>query len=178
MINSFKEYWQSYGRLNAIISSAYFWIAVVITMISYTTWLKSDWEEQFIGVFPSLLGFTLAGYAVWLTLGDKQLRTILVKKVNENNISAFMTINASFIHFIVLQVLAFIGLFILNTNSMSHLVHFIHLESCDLFFNIYKSLATTFNCFVFFLSIYSILSMLAAIFGLFNIAKAIDKLQK
>lgn len=178
MFNSFKEYWTSYGKFSAIIKSAYFWIAIFITVISYQTWLTNDWEKTYISVFPSLLGFTLAGYAVWLTLGDQQLKQILISKKNKDNISTFMIINASFIHFIVLQVLAFIGIFILDTNSFSHLVKFTNLDSCELLFSIYKFLANLFNCFVFFLSIYSILSMLAAIFGLFNIAKAMDKLQK
>lgn len=178
MLNSFKEYWTSYGKFSAVITSAYFWIAIFLTIISYRTWLTAEWEDKFLGVFPSLLGFTLAGYAVWLTLGDQQLKKILINKVNEDNISTFMIINASFIHFIILQVLAFIGIFILDTNSLSHLVGFINLDSCKFLFSIYKFLANLFNCIVFFLSIYSILSMLAAIFGLFNIAKAMDKLNK
>lgn len=177
MVNSFKEYWTCYGGYKSVIKSAYFWIAVIFSIISYQTWMTTGWENKFIGVFPSLLGFTLAGYAVWLTLGDQQLKSILSKKKNENNISLFMVINASFIHFIILQILAFIGILFLDTNSINHFSDFSNLNKCTIYQNIFKYLSHILNCFVFFLSIYSILSMLAAVFGLFNIAKAMDKLQ-
>ncbi|MDY6482769.1 hypothetical protein SKM54_09990 [Acinetobacter faecalis] len=176
MLNDFHDYWKCYGGSNAVIKSSYFWIAVLITAISYNTWLSSGWYTLFLGTFPSLLGFSLSGYAIWLTLGDKKLKEILIKK-KVNHVSAFLVINASFIHFIILQVLAFIGLFTLHTNSIAHLVKIINLKSCNLLYNLYLFGVTTFNLFIFFLCIYSILSMLAAIFGLFNIAKAMDKLQ-
>ncbi|WP_338560149.1 hypothetical protein [Acinetobacter sp. KS-LM10] len=136
MLNSFRDYWTSYGGFKAIFQSSYFWIALFITAISFTTWLKNDWHTIFIGVFPSLLGFSLAGYAIWLTLGDQRLKEILIKK-KVNNISAFLAINASFVHFIILQVLAFIGLFVLHTNSINTLVDIINLSSCKLFYNVY-----------------------------------------
>lgn len=49
----------------------------------------------------------------------------------------------------------------------------------DCFLSYERDLLSThvFNLIVFFLCIYSILAMLAAIFGLFNIAKAMDKIQ-
>ncbi|WP_288396517.1 hypothetical protein [uncultured Acinetobacter sp.] len=176
MFKSLKDYWKIYGGFKAIIKSDYFWIAVFFTLISYSTWLTPDWQSKFLGVIPSLLGFSLAGYAVWLTMGDQNLKKILSKKIINNNQSLFMIINASFIHFIVMQIFAFIGIIFLETNSIKMFINN-NIITCKILEKVFLFIEQTFNCIIFFLNIYSILVMFAAIFGLFSIAKAMDRIE-
>lgn len=56
-------------------------------------------------VLPSVLGFALGGYAILLAVGDERFRSILSGPDAEGNTSPFLTVNASFVHFIVLQVI-------------------------------------------------------------------------
>ncbi|PTV45890.1 hypothetical protein DBL02_05705 [Acinetobacter oleivorans] len=177
MFKSLKEYWEIYGGFKAVLKSDYFWIAIFFTIISYSTWLTPSWQNKFLGVIPSLLGFSLAGYAVWLTLGDQNLKKILSKKITSNNQSVFMVINASFIHFIVMQVFAFIGIIFLETNSIKIFLNNNIVITCKILEKTFRFTEQAFNGFIFFLSIYSILVMFAAIFGLFTIAKAMDRIE-
>jgi len=54
-----------------------------------------------------VLGFSLAGYAIWLALGDERFRS-LISETEEGKPSPFMQVNAAFVHFMLLQVLSLI----------------------------------------------------------------------
>lgn len=177
MWRSLNKYWEYYGGIKAVLVSGYFWVSFFITVISYKFWLEPTWHDKFLGIFPSLLGFSLAGYAVWLTLGDPTLKKILSKKKQNGDPSTFLVINASFIHFIIMQLFAFIGLFFLETNSLLSIIDQLSPGLNNCMNAAINYIGKVFNCFIFFLCIYSIFSMLAAVFGLFAIAQAMDKLQ-
>lgn len=108
--NSLKLYWSAYGGLRALFSSPYLHIALLLTCAFWPLWTDGcdSWHEATLSVLPNLLGFTLGGYAILLAFGDDRFRQIIAGEEGEGKASPFMVVNASFIHFIILQALALI----------------------------------------------------------------------
>jgi hypothetical protein len=72
--------------------------------------LTEPWWETSLSVLPNVLGFTLAGFTIWLGFGDEGFRRRLSaspKAVGQP--SAFMGVSASFVHFVVVQISALLA---------------------------------------------------------------------
>lgn len=180
-------YWEAYGGWPALFTSKYFWCSIVLTPLCYTFW--SDDSESFVAMalsaLPNLLGFALGGYAVWLALGDQKLKKLLSEydensDISIDNPSDFMIVNATFVHFIILQIISLMYMIILKANSFAQIfvlfTNNVSMNECMMSF--LKSLPTLAYGFGFFLFVYSILSMLAATFAVFKIAKWSDDLNR
>jgi len=107
----FACFWQAYGGWRALIKSPYLHLAVLVTGITYKFWSQPLWWEQVISVIPSLLGFTLGGFAIFIGLGDGKFRALLAKpdKDNSNEPDLYIELCSSFVHFILIQVLSLIA---------------------------------------------------------------------
>ena len=177
--NSFKMYWEAYGGYHAFWASYYCLISLVITLLCAHTWLNNEkWVDIPLSTLPSLLGFTLAGYSIWLSVGNEKLKILLAKKKSEEEYSSFMKINASFIHFIILQILALICAIILKFNSVSFIIYRseIYISFYLDFYLLIDYITYSFKAISFFIYIYSIMTMLAAVLGIFRIAYWTDQL--
>lgn len=112
----FKTYWRAYGGLKALAGSFYLLAAFVLLGLTYNTWWTpvpngSDWSawwDQSIEVLPSLLGFTLGGFAIFIGFGDEKFRKLLAQREKGEKLpdNAYVQLCATFVHFIVVQVLA------------------------------------------------------------------------
>ena len=118
----FKRYWMAYGGSNALFKSPYLYSAIFISGISFSLWTKSGWWDLPISILPNLIGFTLGGYAVWLSFGDIKFRSWLCKS-RGNTASIFMKVNASFVHFIVIQVLSLLYAIIAKSLPVFHIAY-------------------------------------------------------
>lgn len=101
---SFRGYWQVYGGLGSLLRSSYFWISVVITILTQPYWAKvtngePDWVGLTIDVVPSLLGFSLGGMAIMLSFSTGRFLEAIRQKGRDD--SFFMKVIASFFHFIL-----------------------------------------------------------------------------
>ena len=99
----FKDYWTAYGGWRALFHSGYFHLAIILTVCLSPRWLSVDWPDDVIDVIPSVLGFSLGGYAMLLAFGDRSFLRMLSEPVEPNKASYFVELNASFVHFIILQ---------------------------------------------------------------------------
>ncbi|HGH8119852.1 TPA: hypothetical protein ACJOG3_003647, partial [Vibrio cholerae] len=102
----FSRYWVAYGGFKSILGSPYMHMSFFITLISSGIWLSPNWFEMPITVLPSIIGFSLGGYAIWLALGDDKFRASISGKTKTGQESPFIIVNATFVHFIVLQIIA------------------------------------------------------------------------
>jgi len=106
-----KAYLAHYGGLSEVFSSSLFWISVLLTAALAPIWLLPDWWDLPIGILPNLLGFTLGGYAIFLSFGDKSFFKVLAGHDSKGK-ALFLSINATFVHFVTLQFLAlFLSMF-------------------------------------------------------------------
>ncbi len=101
-----SEYWSAYGGLHAIVTSAYFWTSVGLCVFSFRAWHAEPWWDLVIQILPNLLGFSLGGYAILLSFGDEKFRAAASEKDGSDVPSPYLQISASFLHFILIQIIA------------------------------------------------------------------------
>lgn len=105
--NVISHYWTIYGGFPAFIKSPYLHTSIVIAFMVPLS-KTEDWYDVPLDVLPSVLGFSLAGYAMFLAFGDEAFRRLWAGKHSDGKESPFMGMNARFLHFIVVQILAII----------------------------------------------------------------------
>lgn len=87
--------------------SPYFHASVVLLVLTHHTWLKSEWWQDVLAALPNLLGFSLAGFAIFIGFGDERFRAILAEpEENAQQPTIYVSLCSTFVHFIVVQILA------------------------------------------------------------------------
>ena len=103
-------YWKAYGGIKELCTSFYFHVAIVfgivVSVVNRFAQSPWDWQDTVITTLPSILGFSVGGYAILVGFGDATFRSILCRKMEEESISLYMRVNASLLHFILVQSLA------------------------------------------------------------------------
>lgn len=104
----YRQYWRAYGGRQALLRSPYLRVALVVLVLTVPFWARGEWWEQVIAVIPSLLGFTLGGFAMFLGFGDEKFRALLAEPDEDDPDapSLFVGLCATFVHFILVQGLA------------------------------------------------------------------------
>ena len=105
----YRNYWKSYGGAGAVISSPYFVFALFVSVACAGLWTGENWWDLPVSVLPNLIGFTLAGYAILLAFGDRRFLQILANAQeagDDGSRSGFMQVSATFMHFLLVQILA------------------------------------------------------------------------
>ncbi|MDX6751949.1 hypothetical protein SH611_19250 [Geminicoccaceae bacterium 1502E] len=106
VVKAFGRYWSVYGGLSALLLSPYFHLSVLLNSLMYNAWTSSDWFELPLRILPSLLGFTLGGYAVFLAIGDRRFHAFLAAEAVIGRVSPFLQISATYAHFVIMQTVA------------------------------------------------------------------------
>jgi phage FluMu protein Com len=75
----YGKYWIAYGGWQAMKRSPYLHAAIVLLVLTTPFWVCRAWWEQVISVIPSLLGFTLGGFAMFLGFGNKKFLALLAE---------------------------------------------------------------------------------------------------
>lgn len=167
----FFRYWSSYGRFNALIRSPYLWISVIITLLLFPLWSNPNWWDDVLSILPNLLGFSLGGYAMWLAIGDDSFRQVITGKDHSGETSPYMDVNAAFVHFILLQVLALVlALFAKAWWNSDILI--------QIFGNVVlKYGGLIYYFFGFFIFIYALMSAVAATLALLQVSSWYDEMR-
>lgn len=158
----FMRYWNAYGGFLALVKSPYLHVSVVLLIITSHYWLFSDWWEQPLSIVPNMLGFSLGGLAVFVGFSEKEFQAILATTKNDDKASVFLGVCSTYIHFIIVQILALVAAIIAKAVSFpfhwpSGLASFV-------------SWATAlFGGAGYLLFLYAIASMLAAAMSLFRV---------
>jgi hypothetical protein len=103
--NVISHYWRIYGGFSAFIKSPYLHVSFVFSFLVPLS-KTEDWYDVPLDVIPSILGFSLAGYAMFLAFGDEAFRRLLAGTYPDGKESPFMGTNSIFLHFIVVQIVA------------------------------------------------------------------------
>jgi len=70
------RYWVVYGGWPALIWSPYFHLSLVLLVITASQWINPLWWDSVLSIVPNLLGFTLGGFAIFLSFGDDRFKAI------------------------------------------------------------------------------------------------------
>jgi hypothetical protein len=98
-----RRYFSDYGGWTSLIKSPFLHIGLVISAISYSVWISSVWIDNVYAVIPGLLGFSLGTYALLFSLMSGRIKLALKAIKNSRECSYLDEINATFLHFILVQ---------------------------------------------------------------------------
>ncbi|WP_134055736.1 hypothetical protein [Rheinheimera aquimaris] len=163
----YSRYWQAYGGSKALLKSGYLWSALAISAVLYPLWSTPGWWELVLSIIPNLLGFSLGGFALWLAIGDDGFRKVITDKAAEQ-CSAYASINASFVHFILVQAMAVVAALLAKgyNFALPADVWVIKYHA-----NIFYTICAAGSYLGFSLFVYALFSALAATMGLFRITQ-------
>jgi len=114
-----KRYLRDYGGMSAVVSSPLFVVSLFIAGIDYDTWLHAKWVELSQSLIPSLLGFSLGTYAILFSLMTGRLKKALQTMQVSPGVSYLAMVNATFFHFIFVQILALVWAFLYAGTAMA-----------------------------------------------------------
>lgn len=104
------RYFVAYGGWNSVFSSRYFFLALAMVSLGSGYFLRAKWWDLVTSVVPGLVGFAIAGVAIFISLGSDALRGIIAGKTpGSQEPSPFISFMAMFTHFIVVQLLALVA---------------------------------------------------------------------
>lgn len=104
----FMDYWRSYGGTGALLRSPYLHLAVFLLLPTFAIWSQPGWWDMVISVIPSMLGFTLGGFAIFLGFGDEKFKAFLAERETPQQPSLYLGLCASFFHFIFIEFIALV----------------------------------------------------------------------
>lgn len=156
--------WRLSGGWQGNLKSLEFRVAALVWLISAHSWIRPLWWEVVLDVLPTVLGFTLSGFAIFLGFGSEKFKRFLSmdKKPDE---SLYMSVSAAFIVFVGFQTLAL--LFALSAKGL----YFPTPQALIPFLLIIKYGSYVCGAVGYFLFIYSISLSLRAALRIFRIAR-------
>lgn len=108
LAQSLRRYWADYGGWRAFFASPLVHLSVFISAFSYDAWASPKWVDLPLALLPNLLGFSLGAYALIFSLANERLLAALNAATDELGRTLLRIINATFLHFILVQSLAII----------------------------------------------------------------------
>lgn len=105
-VKPFATYWESYGGWQAVLRSRYLRWSLAFAIVLVPAWWQAKWWAVTLQVLPNIVGFSIAGFAIWLAFGDEQFKSLLAEKDHDREVSDYMEISATFAHFVLVQILA------------------------------------------------------------------------
>ena len=94
--------WRLTGGWKAFLRSSDLWISLFVWAVSWHAWTRKDWWIDVIATNPSLLGFTLAGFAIFLGFGSEDFKKLIAERQEER--SQYLSVSAAFLYFVMVQV--------------------------------------------------------------------------
>lgn len=102
-LTSISEVFRDYGGFIKFIKSKYLWAAALLLVPTYSSWSKPGWWDVVLTVTPSLLGFTIGGFALILAFGDEKFRSLVARAGKDEGVGVLEELIATFLIFIVVQ---------------------------------------------------------------------------
>lgn len=116
LIRPFVRYWKAYGGWAALRVSPYLWASILFSVASFGLWTNEGWWATVQSVVPSLMGFTLAGFAIFIGLGNDEFRRFIAARDQDSEEpSPYMCASAAFVHFALVQAFALLFSLILGS---------------------------------------------------------------
>ncbi|MDD2466143.1 MAG: hypothetical protein PHI97_19255 [Desulfobulbus sp.] len=104
----FRRYWRVYGGFKSLVYSPYLHLSILLFLLTWPFWdFEKDgaWFDFVLAITPSMLGFTLGGYAILLAFGNEAFQKAISGDDHDGS-SPFITIIAAFTNFLILQIIA------------------------------------------------------------------------
>lgn len=106
------------GGFYFIVGTPYVYVAVALTYVLLDRSYTSDWASLALSIFPSLIGFSLATFAIVLALFGSDNLAKLAAKRNGQKVSPLAKLTALIVHAALIQISALISAFGLKQNGI------------------------------------------------------------
>lgn len=105
------RYWRGYGGISSLVRSPYLGLSLIAGGICWAFAPGDlDWFEAALAILPSMLGFSIAGFAILLVFSSDRFLRIIAEGGRDD--SLYMKAGVTFVHFIFVQCLAiFLSIF-------------------------------------------------------------------
>lgn len=172
VVEIFLRYWRAYGGLSAIARSPYFHASLVLLALTYHTWSEPQWWQDVTSALPNLLGFSLAGFAIFIGFGDERFRALLAEpEENPTRPTIYVSLCATFVHFIIVQILALIYALVAKS-------WWFYATWMDPVRQLIPGMNLIVGCIGYALFLYALMSVLAATMHVFRIASMYESYQR
>lgn len=166
---AFTRYWADYGGWRDLLASPLLHFSSLIAATSYSAWLDPKWSELPLALLPNLLGFSLGAYALIFSLADANLLAALNAPTPNGSPTNLRMINATFLHFILVQTFAIIFALCNRSTLAVDLIAQTGLSPCSKI-TLSKLLIYTAGAFGYFLTIYAVVLLIGAALAAYRLA--------
>ncbi|WP_368648603.1 hypothetical protein ABRZ03_02230 [Castellaniella ginsengisoli] len=97
--------WKNAGGISGICRSIEFLLSCIAWILTAPAWVGYGWWDEVLAVLPTLLGFTLSGFAIFLGFGSEDFKRFLANSKNPDE-SLYMSVGSAFLLFVTCQTLA------------------------------------------------------------------------
>jgi len=167
------RYFRAYGGWGAVFGSPLFVFSVLVTALSYSRWLKGHWASGSVSLLPSLLGFSLGTYAILFSLITARVKGAMRAIKDDRRVSALEQVNATFFHFIFVQVLALLWALASQGTALSDLAQWLS-PRWPPAFTVFEVARIGGAAIGFLLLIYSVTLMIGAALAIYRLALIVD----
>ena len=108
-LSKVSEVIHDYGGWGNFVKSKYLWAALLLLVPTSSLWTRPQWWDVVLDVTPSMLGFTIGGFALILAFGDEKFRALVARAGQESGASVLEELIATFLIFISVQALGLIA---------------------------------------------------------------------
>jgi len=152
------RYWDVYGGWWALVCSPYLHLSIVVTAALWPLWWEKDWWDKVLDIQPSMLGFTLGGFALMLAGATDKFGMFLARarvRHEKPDSTPLAKMAVAFVHFILMQMVSLLLALVSMAASRVQPHDSLIFLSSDCF-------QRCFWCACFFIFIYALLCSLAA----------------
>lgn len=166
---SVGRYWKDYGGWKDFFGSPLLHLSVVISGASYRAWLKPDWVDLPLSLLPNLLGFSLGAYALIFSLANERLLGALSAQPKHGGPTLLRVINATFLHFILIQTAAIIFALSQKSTLLVDLVGILNIER-SVKLEVQRYMTITAGAFGYWLTVYAVVLLVGAAIAAYRLA--------
>lgn len=169
MRNSLTRYWRDYGGWQDFITSPLLHLSALIAAASYSVWLRPTWVDLPLSLLPNLLGFSLGAYALIFSLADERLLSALNTAPSDGGPTKLGMVNATFLHFILIQTFAIIFSLANKSTLLTDLVGLLPASECFIKV-VRRALTGSAGLIGYFLTVYAVVLLIGAALAAYRLA--------
>lgn len=114
IFKSLSEYWNAYGGFASFLRSPYLHFSILTATILFLNsetpqLLLKKITDVSLSILPSLLGFTIAGMAIFISSQDIEFKKIISSHSEKEKNSIFVIMSATFAHFTIMNILSLLN---------------------------------------------------------------------
>lgn len=119
LLKSLRLVYSSYGGTGTLIRSGYLWASAFATIAMFPKVISFDWPVITIGIMPTLIGFTIAAFAIYFSVIDEKMRNALKAPADElGGRSPLMVVYSGIVHAVIVQITALIYALVANAGPI------------------------------------------------------------